>query len=99
MGQTGRGGRGSAGGRTGGRNVGRGAGGCVQGYAEQSKKPTRIGLYKDLEGNIFDYGAKTAADQMKVTQEKIVQYVGMTFSMDIANKLKNQKPFVVPPAN
>ena len=48
---------------------GRGAG-----YSSQGKpKSTKVGLCKELESHIFDYGGHGAADTMQVTQEKIQQ--------------------------
>ena len=57
-----------------------------------------FGLCKDLEGNIFDFGMKTAANQMCTNQKKIVQYIRMIYDTDITNKLKNRKKFILPPA-
>jgi len=77
-GRAGRDGRGGAG-----RN-GRGSG-----YSSKPKT-TKVGLCKELEGNVFDYGGHGAADTMRITQEKIQQYVGIKYGEDIANKLKNK---------
>ena len=84
-------GRGSAGG-------GRGGAGRGKNYSANTNRPTtkKVGLCKDLESNIFDFGTKTAADQMRITQEKIVQYVGAKFGGDIANELQNRTPVVIP---
>ncbi len=64
-----------------------------------SSKPqtTKIGLCKELEGHIFDYDGHGAADTMRVTQEKIKQYVGIKFGEDITNKIKNKKLVVLTP--
>ncbi len=56
-----------------------------------------MGLCKELEGHIFDYGGHGAVDTMRVTQEKIQQYVGIKFGEDIANKIKNMKLVVLTP--
>ena len=58
-------------------NNGRGGGACSHGcfYNNQSKKSIKVGLFKDLEGNILDFGTKTSADLMRTSQEKIVQYI------------------------
>ena len=53
---------------------------------------------KILKGNIFDFGMKTAANKMRTTQEKILPYVEMNYGMDITNKLRNRKKFIVLPA-
>jgi hypothetical protein len=39
-------------------------------------KPHKSGLCKALDDNVFDYGHKAAADQMRTTLEKLVHYVG-----------------------
>jgi hypothetical protein len=56
-----------------------------------------MGLCKELEGHIFDYGGHGAADTMRVTQEKIQQYVGIKFGEYIANKINNKKLVVLTP--
>ena len=58
---------------------------------------TKMGLCKELEGHIFDYGGHGAADTMRVTQEKIQQYVGLKFGKDIANEIKNKTVVVLTP--
>jgi hypothetical protein len=55
-------------------------------------------LCKELDGNIFDYGSKTAADQMSTMQVKITQYVRSKYGKDIANKLENRCKLVIPGA-
>jgi hypothetical protein len=60
-------------------------------------KTTKMGLCKELEGHIFDYGGHGAANTMRVTQEKIQQYVGIKFGEDIANEIKNMKLVVLTP--
>ncbi len=59
--RAGRGGRGDHG------KSGRGSG-----YSSKPKT-TKVGLCKELEGHIFDYGGHGAADLMRVTQDKIQQ--------------------------
>ncbi len=91
---TGRGGRGCGGGRSGhtarGHDAGRG-----NTYVGKGKL-AKVGLCKDLEGNIFDFGTTSAADQMRITQEKIAQYIGAKYGEDIANELQNKTRIVVP---
>jgi hypothetical protein len=83
-GRNGGGGRGDArGGRDGRRDHGKSGRGS--GYSSKPKT-TKVGLCKELEGHIFDYGGHGAADLMQVTQEKIQQYVGIKFGEDIANE-------------
>ncbi len=77
--------------------AGRGSGECGQSYTANKIRTKKVGLCKDLEGNIFDYGTKTAADLMRTTQEKLIQYVGTKFGGDIANKLQNRTTVVIPP--
>jgi hypothetical protein len=60
-------------------------------------KTMKMGLCKELEGHIFDYGGHGAANTMRVTQEKFQQYVGIKFGEDIANVIKNKKLVVLTP--
>ncbi len=91
------GGHGQGDGR-GGRNGRGGSGRQGHGSGYSSKPKTiKVGLCKELEGHIFDYGGHGAADTMRVTQEKIQQYVGIKFGEDIANKIKNKKLVVLTP--
>ena len=78
---SGRGGRSSG---RGGRGRGRG-----QNYTGASKA-SKSGLCTTLGNNVFDYGHKAAADQMRTSWEKIVQYVGTTYGQDICNELQNK---------
>jgi hypothetical protein len=39
---------------------------------------------------VFDYGHKSAADQMRTSWEKLVQYVGTNYGQYINNKLQNK---------
>ncbi len=86
-------GRGRGDGRAG-RNGRGGAGrsGRGTGYNPASKS-TKYGLCKELEGNVFDYGA---ADKISTTMEKVQQYVGMKLGEDIAKELKNRVKLVIP---
>ena len=92
-GRNGHRGHGNAG-RGGGCDAGRGAGDHGCGNTARSNKLMKVGLCKDLEGNIFDFRRKTAAHQMRTTQEKIVHYIEMNYGMDITNDLKNRKKFI-----
>jgi hypothetical protein len=74
--------------------AGRGSGGHGQSYAANKISTKKVGLCKDLEGNIFDYGTKTAANLMHTMQEKLIQYVGTKFGGDIANELQNRRGVV-----
>jgi hypothetical protein len=77
--------------------AGRSSGRHGQSYTANKISTKKVGLCKDLEGNIFDYGTKTAANLMRTTQEKLIQYVGTKFGRDIANKLQNRTAVVIPP--
>jgi hypothetical protein len=60
-------------------------------------KTSKVGLCKELESNIFDYGVLNAADLMRTTQEKIGQYIGIKYGEDIANELTNKTAVTIPP--
>jgi hypothetical protein len=57
----------------------------------------KVGLCKELESNIFDYGVLNAANLTRTTQEKIGQYVAIKYGEDIANKLTNKTTVTIPP--
>jgi hypothetical protein len=76
-----------------GRGQGRGRG---TGYTLKPKT-SMVGLCKELENNIFDYGVPNAANLMRTTQEKIGQYVGIKYGEDIANQLTNKTTVTIPP--
>ena len=82
-------GRGGRHGRGGGRSRGRG-----NNYTGASNT-TKKGLCSALQGNVFDYGQKGAADQMRTTWEKVVQYVGTTYGQDISNELQNKNTVTI----
>ena len=86
----GRGGRGNGrGGRgRGGRSNNRG-GGRGQHYAGASSSAKK-GMCSALGTSVFDYSQRAAADQMKTSWEKLVQYVGTTYGQDISNELQNR---------
>ncbi len=66
------------------------------GYTSKPKT-LKVGLYKELENHIFDYGISNAANNMRTTQEKITQYVGIKYEEDIANELTNKTTVIVAP--
>jgi hypothetical protein len=76
-----------------GRGQGRGRG---TGYTSKPRT-LKVGLCKELENNVFDYGIPNAADLMQTTQEKIGQYVGIKYGEDIANELVNKVTVTIPP--
>jgi hypothetical protein len=51
-----------------------------------------------LGSNVFDYGHKATADQMRTTMEKIVQYVavGTNYGQAICNELRNKITVILP---
>ncbi len=82
-------------GQVNGQGNGRGSG---TGYTSK-QKTAKVGLCKELESHIFDYGVVNAADLMRTTQEKISQYVGVKYGYgeDISNELTNKTTVVVAP--
>jgi hypothetical protein len=60
-------------------------------------KMSKVGLCKELESNIFNYGMSNAAELMRTTQEKIGQYVGIKYAEGIANELTNKTTVTIPP--
>jgi hypothetical protein len=80
-------GRGSA--TCGGRGRGRG-----QNYTG-SVNAAKRGMCTNLGTNVFDYGQKFAADQMRTSWEKLVQYIGTNYGQDINKELQNKVWFVL----
>ena len=62
----------------------------------QRSRPTKVGLCKELEGNILDLGERSSADLMRTTQIKIAQYVGSQYGGDIMGELETKQEFVAP---
>ena len=58
--------------------------------------PKHKGLCAALGTNVFDYGQKAAADQMRTTWDKIVHHVGTIYGSDISNELLNKKRVQLP---
>ena len=44
---------------------------------------------------MFDFRTTSVADQMRITQENIAQYIGAKYGEDIANKLQNKLRIVL----
>jgi hypothetical protein len=65
---------------------GRGRGQNYTGSANAAKR----GLCTNLGTNVFDYVQKSAADQMRTSWEKLVQYAGTNYGQDINNELQNK---------
>jgi hypothetical protein len=66
------------------------------GYTSKPKT-SKVGLCKELESNIFNYGVSNTANLMRTTQEKIGRYVGIKYGEDIANELTNKTTVTIPP--
>jgi hypothetical protein len=75
----GRGGRGRGSANRGGRGQGRG-----KNYTGSVNAATR-GMCTNLGTNVFDYGQKSAADQMRTSWENLIQYVGTNYVQYINN--------------
>jgi hypothetical protein len=80
---SGRGGRNNG---CGGRGRGRGPGQNYTGSANRAKR----GLCTNLGTNVFDFGQKSAIDQMHTSWEKLVQYVGTNYGQYISNELQKK---------
>jgi hypothetical protein len=74
--------------------IGRGSanhGGCIQGRGHTyTGNASNIGMCANLGTNVFDYGQKSAADQMCTSWEKLVHYVCTNYGQDINNELQNK---------
>jgi hypothetical protein len=66
------------------------------GYTSKPKT-SKVGLCKELENNIFNYGIPNTANLMRTMQEKIGQYIGINYGEDIANELTNKATVTIPP--
>jgi hypothetical protein len=89
-------GRGNRNGRdSNGRSAGRGRGrGRGTSYSVPGVTKPK-GLCGALGVHVFDYGQKGAADQMRITWEKIVHHAGTIYGHDISNELQNKKTVVI----
>ena len=75
----------------------RGSGRVISHYTPISNK--NKGLFIALGTNIFDYGQKEAAEQTRMTWEKIVHHFGAIYRHDISDKLQNKKSSPSPSLN
>jgi hypothetical protein len=55
----------------------------------------KSGLCAALGNNVFDYGHRAAADQMRTSWEKLVQFMGTNYGQDISNELQNKIPVIL----
>jgi hypothetical protein len=62
---------------------GRGRGHNYTGLANAENR----GICTNLGTNVFDYGQKAAADQMRTSWGKLVKYVGTNYGQEINNEL------------
>jgi hypothetical protein len=53
------------------------------------------GMYTNIGTNVFDYSQKSAADQMRTSWEKLVQYIGTNYGQDISNELLNKSTVIL----
>ena len=84
--------QGRGGGRAGrGSRQGRGRGGF-------SNAPSTVkkGMTEALGSNIFTIAGNNAADVMRITEDKIAQYVGKEYGVDIGTEIQTKTKFVVP---
>jgi hypothetical protein len=63
--------------------------------ATGTRTAAKSGLCAALGSNVFDYGHRAAADQMRTSWEKLVQFVGTNYGQDISNELQNKIPVVL----
>ena len=91
-------GRGGRSGRGGGHNSrsGRGQGGRGQNYSGADTGVRKQVSCSALGKNVFGYGQKASADQMRTSWEKQVQYVVTSYGHGISNELHNKIEVVLP---
>jgi hypothetical protein len=61
-----------------------------------TRMAAKSGLCAALGNNMFDYGHRAAADQMRTSWEMLVQFVGTNYGQDISNELQNKIPVIIP---
>jgi hypothetical protein len=55
-----------------------------------TRMAAKSGLCAALGNNVFDYGHRSAGDQMQTLWEKLAQFVGTNYGQDISNELQNK---------
>jgi uncharacterized protein CbrC (UPF0167 family) len=73
-------------------------GGCSRGRGQNytgARMVAKSGLCAALGINVFDDGHRAAADQMRTSWEKLVQFVGTNYGQDISNELQNKIPMIL----
>ena len=73
-----------------------GHGGRGHNYLGAGNGVGKKGLCPGRGTDVFDYVHKAAADQMRTSWEKLVQYVGTSYGSDISNELQNKTAVVLP---
>ena len=53
------------------------------------------GLCAALGDNVFNYGAKGSADQMRNSWARIVHHIGTIMGQEISNELQNKTEFII----
>jgi hypothetical protein len=61
-----------------------------------TRTAAKSGLCAALGNNVFDYGHRAAADQMRTLWDKLVQFVGINYGQGISNELQNKIPMIIP---
>jgi hypothetical protein len=90
-------GRGNRGGRTSNRATSRDQGrGDRAGGRSSSTAPKKQGMCATLGPHVFDHGDRGAADQFKVTWEKLTTHVATQYGTDIGTELATNVKFVIP---
>ena len=82
------------GGRGGGRGRGRGRRN-TRGRNHASTPAKKTGMCPDLGGNVFTCANKDSADKYKTSKNKLVEYLGTTYSQDIATEVDLLKEFII----
>ncbi len=82
------------GGRSNSARGGRGKGGRGYNYSGAGGG-TKKGLCDQLGIHVYDYGQKNAADLVRSSWEKLVQYVGTTYGQDIGSELHTKQTIVL----
>jgi hypothetical protein len=93
-GRSNRGGRTSS--RGGNRGPGRGRGDNRTAGYKSTAVPKILGMTKELGPHVFDHGDKGAADQVKITWEKLTNHVSTLYGTDIGTKLATNTRIHIP---
>ena len=72
-----------------------GRGRCRGDNHANANSTAKRGSCAALGKNVFDYGHKAAADEMRTSWEKVAQCVGTAHGQDISNELQNEGCVIV----